>query len=265
VRLKDKIAIVTGGNKGIGRAISLAFAQEGADVIIAARDMQAAENVAKEIIKTGRRCITVCTDVSRADQVERMVNRTLQEFGRIDILVNNAGVLTMAKVVDLEEKDWNETMDINVKGIFFCCKTVARHMIKQKQGKIINISSIAGKEGYLYMAHYCASKAAVIGFTKALALELAPYNVNVNAVCPGIIETNMLVREYRWGAELRGFPTDEIDKGAKKIKEEAIKAVPLGRSAQPEEVAGVVVFLASKEANYMTGQAINVTGGLETH
>lgn len=263
--LKEKTAIVTGGNKGIGRAISLAFAQEGADVVIAARDMEAAENVARQITKMGRRCITVLTDVGQADQVEKMVNRSLQEFNHIDILVNNAGILTMARVLDLEEKDWDETMDINVKGVFFCCKTVAKHMMKQKQGKIINVSSIAGKEGYLCMTHYCASKAGVIGFTKALSLELAPYNINVNAVCPGIIETDMLVREYRRGAELRGFPIDKRNEGAKEIKEEAIRAVPLGRSAQPEEVARVVLFLASEQTNYMTGQAINVTGGLETH
>ena len=257
MKLKDKVAIITGGNKGIGRAISLAFADEGADIVIA--DIIATKEVSNEIRNKGRRELVVKTDVSRAKEVDNMVQKCLEKFGKIDILVNNAGVLSVAPIIELDEKEWDRNMDINAKGVFLCCKTVAKQMIKQGEGgKIINISSLCGKIGCRYLGHYCASKFAVIGLTKTLALELAPYHINVNAVCPGVVETDMLIREYQSIAKLENTTVEELRKNV-------LPTIPLGRLSQPEDVAKVVVFLASPDSDYMTGQAINVTGGMETH
>jgi len=259
MRLFDKVAIVTGGNKGIGRAISLAFADEGAGVVIAARDMIAAKGVLVEIENKGRQGLAVKTDVSKAEEVDNMVQRCLEKFGKIDILVNNAGIVSVAPIIELDEKEWNLNMDINAKGVFLCCQVVARQMIEQgKHGKIVNVSSLCGKIGCRYLGHYCASKFAVIGFTKTLALELAPYKINVNAVCPGVVETDMLIKEYQSVAKLENTTAEELRK-------DVLPTIPLGRLSQPEDIAKVVVFLASSDSDYMTGQALNVTGGMETH
>jgi len=259
MRLKDKIAIVTGGNRGIGRAISLAFAKEGANVVIAARDMVAAKEVLIEIENKGRQGLAVKTDVSKAEEVDKMVQRCLEKFGKIDILVNNAGIVSVAPIIELDEKEWDLNMDINAKGVFLCCQVVARQMIKQGGGgKIVNVSSLCGKIGCRYLGHYTASKFAVIGFNKTLALELAPHKINVNAVCPGVVETDMLIKEYQSVAKLENTTAEELRK-------DVLPTIPLGRLSQPEDVAKVVVFLASSDSDYMTGQALNVTGGMETH
>lgn len=258
MKLTNKVAIVTGGNKGIGRAISSNLAEEEADIVIAARDMQAASEVVDKIRKRGRRSFSVKTDVTQNDQVERMVQKVIDEFGRIDILVNNAGILSMAPAVDITEKEWDKMMEVNAKGVFLCCSSVARHMIKQKQGKIINISSVAGKRGSPLMAHYCASKFAVLGLTMTLALELAPYHINVNAVCPGDIDTNMLKQEWEWFGEMKNMTSKEV-------KETKLTGIPFHRIGKPEEIAQVVTFLASPDADYITGQTLNVCGGMENH
>jgi len=258
-RLLDKIALVTGASKGIGRAIAVAFAKEGANIVVNYfKSEDDANDVVKEINALGRAAIPVRADASKIDEVKAMVRRAIDEFGGIDILVNNAGVSTMGLLVDLTEQDWDYNMDVNAKGVFLCCQAVAPHMISQRHGKIINISSMAGKTGARFFSHYCASKFAVIGLTQSLALELAPYGINVNAVCPGYVETDMQRRELVWEAKLRGISPEEVKKGY-------VESVPLGRLEKPEDVANVVLFLASADSDYMTGQAVNVTGGIETH
>jgi len=257
--LLDKIALVTGASKGIGRAIAIAFAKEGANVVVNYfKSEDDANDVVKEINAMGRTAVPVRADVSKIDEVKAMVKRTIDQFGRIDILVNNAGVSTMGLLVDLTEQEWDYNMDVNAKGVFLCCQAVARHMMDRRYGRIINISSAAGKTGARFLSHYCASKFAVIGLTQSLALELASYGINVNAVCPGYVETDMQSRELVWEAKLRGISSEEVKRGY-------LGSVPLGRLGKSEDVAKVVVFLASAQSDYMTGQAINVTGGIETH
>lgn len=256
--LPDKIAIVTGASKGIGRAIALRLAKEGANVVIADVDKDEGEKVAQMIREMGRDCLAVKCDVSNVQEVEDMVEKTMQKLGRIDILVNNAGVSSMATMVELEEKDWDFNMDINAKGQFLCSRAVAKHMIKQRSGKIINNASLAAKRGARFLAHYSASKFAVLGLTYTMAIELAPYNITVNAVCPGIVETDMIRREWKWEGDIRGMTPDEV-------RNEVLGEILLGRLCQPEDVAGVVAFLASKDADYLTGQSINVNGGMESH
>ncbi|MBA7625877.1 3-oxoacyl-[acyl-carrier-protein] reductase FabG [subsurface metagenome] len=256
--LPDKIAIVTGASKGIGRAIALRLAKEGANVVIADVDKDEGEKVAQMIREIGRDCLAVKCDVSNVQEVEDMVEKTMQKLGRIDILVNNAGVSSMAPMVELEEKDWDFNMDINAKGQFLCSRAVAKHMIKQRSGKIINNASLAAKRGARFLAHYSASKFAVLGLTYTMAIELAPYNITVNAVCPGIVETDMIRREWKWEGDIRGMTPDEV-------RNEVLGEILLGRLCQPEDVAGAVAFLASKDADYLTGQSINVNGGMESH
>jgi len=258
MRLSGKVAIVTGGSKGIGRAISLELAKEGANIVIADVDGEQGDRVSQDITNMGRESLSIKTDVSRADEVNSMLDKTIEKLGRIDILVNNAGVSSMAPVVDLKEKEWDFAMDINIKGQFLCSRAVAKHMIKQRSGKIINNASLAAKQGARFLAHYSASKFAVLGLTYSTALELAPYNITVNAFCPGFVQTDMIKREFKWEADLRGTSADEVRDGFRSI-------IPLGRFAQPEEIARVVTFLSSKDADYITGQAININGGMESH
>jgi len=253
MKLKDKIAIVTGGGRGIGRAISLALAKEGAHVVVV--DIRSARDVTNEIRKMGQKALAVKADVSNSSQVDQAVKETLNQFGRIDILVNNAGIVTVASVLDLKEEEWDSVLNVNAKGVFLFSKAVAKHMIKQQTGgKIVNISSDAGKTGEPLMAHYCASKFAVIGFTEAFAIEMAPYNVYVNAVCPSFVKTDMMEFYVKELSKLRGIPVD-------KAKANLASDVVLGRMATPEDVAKVVIFLASSDSDYITGEAINVTGG----
>lgn len=256
--LPDKIAIVTGASKGIGGAIALRLAKEGTNIVIADVDTNEGEKVAQMIREMGRECLVVKCDVRNSQEVEEMVKKTIQKFARIDILVNNAGVSSMAPMIDLEEKDWDFNMDINAKGQFLCSRAVAKHMIKQRSGKIINNASLAAKRGARFLAHYSASKFAVLGLTYTMAIELAPYNITVNAVCPGIVETDMIRREWKWEGDLRGMTPDEV-------RDEVLSEILLGRLCQPEDVAGVVAFLASKDADYLTGQSININGGMESH
>jgi len=259
MKLDEKAAIITGGGRGIGAAICLALANKGADIAVADMDFPSAEAVAQQVRSLGRKGTAIQTDVSDSKEVEKMVDSTLQEFGKIDILVNNAGILKPPSlIVDLKEEDWDQVIDINAKGVFLCCKIVARHMIDRKQGRIINIASRAAKIGEQYNCAYCASKAAVIAITQTLALELAPYRINVNAICPGMIGTKLMEVGIAERASLFGLSPEAI-------QENLIEEIPLGRVGEPMDVAKVVLVLVSEYTDYMTGQAINVTGGLIFH
>lgn len=256
MRLRNKTALVTGAGSGIGRAIALMFAKEGANVALTGyTNMDLAEKTTKEIEDMGGKAIPLKVDVRSCEQVNKAIEKILEKFGRIDILVNNAGVSSMASVIDMTEEDWDYNMDVNAKGVFLCTKAVLGQMIKQGQGgKIINISSLAGKFGNKFYAHYSASKFAVVGFTKSVALEVVEHKINVNAVCPTHVQTPMTDREAKWESKYLGISEDET-------KQRFLSTIPMGRFATPEDVAKVVVFLASEESDFITGVAIDVGGG----
>ncbi len=256
--LKDKHILVTGGAAGIGRAIVLAVAREGADVVVADLNKEQADRTAAEVRSLGRRALAVHVDVTRKESVKAMVESAVSEFKTMHVFCNNAGVSSMNWAVDLTEGDWDFNMNVNAKGVFFSCQEEARLLIRQGAGKIINTASMAAKRGVILLSHYCASKYAVVGFSQSLAMELAPHGITVNCVCPGLVKTAMQAREVQWEATLRGISPE-------KVQEEYLKMTPLGRLEEPEDVAKVVVFLASSYSDFMTGQAINVTGGIETH
>ena len=256
MRLKNKTAIVTGAGRGIGKAIAMALAKEGANIVICDIDLDEAKKVANEIKKMGRESLAIKADVRLKKDVDNLVERTIERFNSIDILASNAGVSSMEYVIEMPEEKWDFNMDINLKGMFLVTQAVARQMIKQKSGKIICTASMAGKGGTPMQAHYNASKHGVIAYVKSLAMELAPYGINVNAVCPGTVKTSMQDREVKWMAEKRGAGATPEE-----IREELISFTPLGRLGQPEDIAKVVVFLASNDSSFITGQALNVTGG----
>jgi NAD(P)-dependent dehydrogenase (short-subunit alcohol dehydrogenase family) len=231
------------------------LASDGGDLLLADLDLEGVERVAEQIRSMGNRCLAIRTDVTDAKRVQDTVARCVQEFGKIDIAVNNAGVSSMAWVVDLNEKDWDFNMNVNAKGVFLCCQAEVRAMIPQNHGKIINTASMAAKRGVPLLAHYTASKWAVVGFSRSLALEVAKYNITVNCVCPGLVKTGMQEREIAWEAKLRGLTEEDVRK-------EYISITPLGRLETPEDVAKVFSFLASEDSDFMTGQAINITGGI---
>jgi NAD(P)-dependent dehydrogenase (short-subunit alcohol dehydrogenase family) len=277
--LGGKVAIVTGagGRHGIGRAIATRLAQEGADVVVTDIERsveairpedrhagwQGLSSVVSEIEALGRQSLGLFSDVSDSVQVERMVGQTLQRFGHIDILVNNAGSRPgrdRVPVVELEEDAFDEVMRVNVRGTYLCSRAVARHLIgRGGPGKIIIISSGAGKRGIARYAAYCASKFALVGFTQALAQELAPHHINVNAICPGLVDTE---RVDFIAAALTPQGQSAEEYRAMMIRERDAR-VPLGRVAQGDDIARMAAFLASNEADYLTGLSISVSGGAE--
>ncbi len=256
--LKGKAAIVTGAGKGIGRAVCLDLAREGAKVIAADMDIDAAKSVCREVEALNGEARAYQVDVTDKSSVRGLIDFTCREFQKVDILVNSAGIISIAKVIDLEERAWDKVMEVNAKGVFLVCQAVLKHMIDQGSGKILNIASQAGKTGFPYEAHYSASKGAVITFTQALAREVAQYGVHVNAVCPGSIETEMNKTVTEGTAKILGISNEEK-------RARTISATPLSRKGTPEDVAGLITFLVSEKADFMTGQAVNITGGRELH
>ena len=258
MRSDERIVMVTGAARGIGKAIAVRFAAEGAHVAVCDVNAELAEATAEEIRGTGRKAIAISLDVRDTGQVDAALQKVVSEFGRLDVLVNNAGITIAKPVVDFDDEEWDRTVEINLKGVFRCARAAARQMISQKGGKIINIASESGKTGKPFFAIYSATKFGVVGFTQALAQELAKFGINVNAVCPGIVHTDMWTELDETLARLQGLKPGESLEARK-------KNIPLGRLETPEDVAGVVAFLASDDAAYMTGQAVNVTGGREFH
>jgi gluconate 5-dehydrogenase len=247
--LKGKVVVVTGGAGGIGRAQALGLADAGADVIVASRKIKHLEDVAKEIEAKGRKSLAITVDVSNEQSVSTMVKRVTEEFPRIDILVNAAGILICKPADTFPIDEWQQVMDINTRGTFLCCQGVGRVMIKQKHGKIINLSSVRGRYGLpANYAAYCASKGAVDTLTRTLACEWAKYNVLVNAVAPTIVETD-LTRSNLANPDY-----------AKMMKSK----IPLGRWALPEDIVGATVFFASKASDFITGQILYIDGGVTT-
>jgi len=254
MRLKDRVCLVTGASRGIGKAIALTFAREGADVIVNyEKSREKAEEVVDGISKMGRKALAIKADVSNKNEVDAMVNKTIQEFGRIDVLVNNAGIAIMSpSILEATKEDWERTLAVNLLGPYYCIQAVASYMIKQRYGKIINISSSSalgttGKTSGKAVA-YSPAKAGLIILTKRLAFELGKYNINVNAIAPGITKTE-IISIGRTPSEL-----EEL------LKEKA-KSIALGRIAEPQDIANVALFLASDESSFITGQLIVVDGG----
>ena len=247
MKLDNKIAIVTGARRGIGRAIALALAKEGANIVVSDISQEECQKVVTEIEGLGRRGLAIKCDVTSIVEVEDMVRRTVAEFGRVDILVNNAGIITFKPFLELTEKDWDTTINVNLKGQFLCAQAVSKELVKNKWGRIINIASISsGGCGIAFplVAHYTASKGGIMALTEALALELTPQGINVNAICPGAIDTDM-TKGVKDSGQL----------------EQILLRIPKGRVGQPEDIANLAVFLASEESDYISGAAIVIDGG----
>jgi len=248
MNLKEKVAIITGARRGMGKAHALKLAEAGVKVVVSDISEEDCQKVIDEIKSKGGEGLAIKCDVSRKEEVEEMVRKTIEQFGKIDILVNNAGVAQFKPFLELTEKDWDRTLNINLKGYFLCAQAVAKEMIKQKSGVIINIASIAMGQvgiGFPALSHYCASKGGIVGLTEAMALELAPYGIRVNAISPGAIETPMI---------------DPLKADPKSI-ELTLSRIPMHRFGKPEEVSNLVLFLASDESSYMTGSNIVIDGG----
>jgi len=244
MKLKEKVALVTGGARGIGKAIAMLFAREGADIAVADVNPEIARKTAQEIEALGRKAMALEMDVTDYAKVEEGVNKILDKFGKVDILVNNAGITKDNLILRMSQSEWDAVINVNLKGTFNCIKAVSRPMIKQRSGKIVSIASIIGLMGNPGQANYSASKAGIIALTKTVAKELASRNINANAVAPGFIQT-----------EMTAGLTQEV-------REKMLQAIPLARLGTPEDVAQVCLFLASAEADYITGQVITVDGGM---
>ncbi len=258
MELDGQIAIVTGAGRGIGRATALELAKMGADIVVAELDRAGADRTASEVKGLGRRVLIVPTDVTSRADLQAMADRARGEFGRIDVLVNNAGIYRAALPLDVTEEHWDAVLDVNAKAVFFASQAVLPAMIAQKRGNIISLASLAGKVGSRNNLPYNASKAAVISITKSLALAHAADGIRANCVCPGFVETDMWTMVAREQGALQGMAPEEFTR-------QRLAQIPLGRMETPQDVANVIAFLASSRAAYMTGQAINVTGGVIMH
>lgn len=258
MELQGQVAIVTGGGRGIGRATAIELARLGADIVVAEVDRTGADGTAAAVKGQGRRASVVATDVTSRAALAAMAKQALAEFGRIDVLVNNAGIYRAATTLDVTEEHWDAVLDLNARAVFFASQAVLPAMIAQKRGCIVNLASMAGKIGSRTNLPYNASKAAVISITKSLALAHAADGIRVNCVCPGFVETDMWTMVAREQGALLGMTPEEFTR-------QRAAQVPLGRMERPEDVANVIGFLAGSKAAYMTGQALNVTGGVIMH
>ena len=246
--LKDKTAIVTGARRGMGRTHAITLAKAGAKVVVSDISQEDCRVVVEEIEKAGGEAIAIKCDVSKKEEVDNMVKAAVDKWGKVDILVNNAGIAEFASFLEMTEEQWDRTLDINLKGYFLCAQAAAKEMAKQKSGVIVNIASVAmGQQGVGFpnIVHYCASKGGIAAMTEAMALELAPYNIRVNAIAPGMIETPMI----------------DAVKSDPKSMEGMLARVPMKRPGQPQEVSNLVLFLASEESSYMTGSTVIIDGG----
>ena len=244
--LDGKAAVVTGASRGLGKAISLALARAGANVVCAARSEKELQEITEEIKSYGRQAIYVVVDISKPKDVAELAEKSVSKFGNVQILVNNAGIILTKPVIETTEEEWRKIIDINLTGTFLCTKTIGRHMIENRYGKIINISSSFGLIGVPLHSAYCASKAALIELTKCLAVEWAKYNINVNSIAPGYFDT--------------AIPAPALS--VQKLKDAILASIPLRRIADPKELGALVVYLASPASDYMTGETIVIDGGL---
>ena len=242
--LKDRVAIVTGASRGIGKSIALLMAKNGAKIVASARNQELLDALVAEINSFGGEAIAVAGDVSKTEAANNLIATAVESYGQVDILVNNAGITKDGLILRMKDEDWDSVLDINLKGAFICTRAAAKVMTKKRYGRIINISSVVGEMGNAGQANYCASKAGLIGLTKSNARELAKRNVTVNAITPGFIATDM---------------TDEI---SDKAKDELSAQIPLGRLGEAEDIAEAVLFLASERSKYITGQVLGVNGGM---
>ncbi len=247
--LKNKVAIITGSRRGIGKAIALALAKAGANVVVSDINLDDCNKVVEEIKAINGNALAVKADVSNPEDVSHMINLTTEKFGKVDILVNNAGIYMQKSLTDFTEQEFDRVLDINLKGVFLCSKAAVPEMIKQGKGKIINIASIAGQVGFANSSAYCASKGGIINMTRELALELGQYKINVNAIGPGVIETPMT--------------KDLLEDKA--TKETLLANIPLNRIGKPEDIANAALFLASDNSDYITGITLFVDGGWLAH
>ncbi len=246
--LKGKVAIITGARRGMGKSHALALAGEGVKVVVSDISLEDCQKVVDEIEAKGGEALAIKCDVSKKEEVEEMVRKTIEKYGKIDILVNNAGIVQFVPFLEMTEEDWDKTLDINLKGYFLCAQAVAKEMVKRKSGSIINIASVAMGQigiGFPSLTHYCASKGGIVAMTEALALELAPSNIRVNAISPGAIATAMV---------------EPLKVNEKQI-EGLLARIPMHRMGKPEEVSNLVLFLASDTSSYMTGSVVIIDGG----
>ena len=245
LELKNKVVLVTGAARGIGRTIALEFAKEGANVVV--NDIMDGTPVAEEIKQMGREVIFLKANIADMREAEQLADKAVERFGRIDVWINNAGITRDALIHKMTEENWNDVINVNLKGTFNCCKAAAKYMMEQKYGRIISVSSVVGQRGNIGQANYSASKAGIIGLTKTLALEFARYgDITVNAVAPGFVNTEMM----------RTIP--------EKVMQRIVESIPFHRLAEPDEVAHLIVYLASDKAKYITGQIVGINGGYYT-
>ena len=255
MKLRGKVSIITGGGTGIGKVMALTFAKEGSNVIICGRTEKTLKEVAQKIKSMGRRCLPILADISKKRDVEAMVDKTIGEFSKIDVLICNASIGgPVSPVVNIDEKDWDEVMATNLKGTFLCCQAVLKQMIPRKTGRIITISSIGGKYAYTNRSPYATSKLGIVQFSRVLAAEVGPYNIYVNDICPGVVDSERLHWVLKTRSDVLGISPEEV---AAEFK----KKSPLLKFVKPEEIAKAAVFLASDDSTGITGVSLNVDVG----